>query len=161
IRDRFIDPRGADGRLELRLEAGVQWLDGRTALMFSRSRHGRGIVDRARRQQAVLVGMRDRLLQLGPHRMAELLPALQRTVFTDMRSLDLLRLSRQLLRIRREQIHGLVLDWRHGAPTTLKDGRWVMIPRPAALHAALSRLFEAGAPGDRRADTCKPMDAAL
>ena len=161
IRDRFLDPRGPGGRLELKLEAGVRWVDGRTALMFARSRHGRGIVDRARRQQAVLVGIRDRLLQLGPRRASELLPTLKQAVYTDMRSVDLLRLLRQVLNIRRERIHGLVLDWRHADPTTLEDGRWVMIPRPEAIHQALTRLFEAGPPGFRRAETCKPMDAAL
>lgn len=35
---------------------GVQTLDGRRALLFARSRHGRGDRDRTRRQQAVLMG---------------------------------------------------------------------------------------------------------
>lgn len=161
IRDRFIDPRGPDGRVELRLEAGTRWLDGRTALMFARSRHGRGVTDRARRQLAVLAGLRDRVSQLGSHRMAELIPRLRQTVYTDMTALDLLRLLRLALDTPRERIHGLVLDWRHVTPALLDDGRRVMLPRREAISLGLSRLFEAGPPGARRAAACPPMDAAL
>jgi len=161
IRDRFLDPRGPGGRVELRLEAGTHWLDGRTALMFARSRHGRGVTDRARRQLAVLAGLRDRVSQLGSHRMAELLPRLRQTVYTDMTTLDLLRLLRLALNVPRERIHGLVLDWRHVTPVQLDDGRRVMLPRPEAIAQDLSRLFEAGPPGARRSAACPPMDAAL
>ena len=161
IRDRFIDPRGPDGRVELRLEAGTRWLDGRTALMFARSRHGRGVTDRARRQLAVLAGLRDRVSQLGAHRMAELLPRLRQTVYTDMTTLDLLRLLRLALAAPRERIHGLVLDWHHVTSVLLDDGRRVMLPRPEAIAQGLSRLFEAGPPGARGATACPPMDAAL
>jgi LCP family protein required for cell wall assembly len=161
IRDRFIDPRGPDGRVELRLEAGTHWLDGRTALMFARSRHGRGVTDRARRQLAVLAGLRDRVRQLGSHHVAELIPRLRQTVYTDMTTLELLRLLRLALDVPRERIHGLVLDWRHVTPVQLDDGRRVMLPRPEAIAQDLSRLFEAGPPGARRAAACPPMDAAL
>jgi LCP family protein required for cell wall assembly len=161
IRDRFIDSRGVDGRLELDLDPGVHWMDGRTALMFARCRHGRGIVDRARRQQAVLLGLRDRLAQLGASRVVELLPPLTRTLYTDMRSMDMLRLVRFGLGVRRDQIHGLVLDWRHTETRVMADGRWVMLPKPEAIHAALTRLFEVGTPGYRRAETCPPKEAGL
>lgn len=161
IRDRFLDPRGPDGRVELRLEAGVHWMDGRTALMFSRSRHGRGVTDRARRQLAVLLGFRDRVTQLGPHRIAELLPQLRRTVYTELPAVELIRLLRLAAGVRREHLHGLVLGWRHVDTVTLEDGRRVMRPRPDAIHAALRQLFQAGPPGLRRPVTCPPMDAAL
>ena len=161
IRDRFIDPRGPNGRMELELEAGVHWLNGRTALMFARSRHGRGVTDRARRQLAVLLGLRDRVTRLGPHRVAELLPRLRRTVYTDMRTVDLIRLARLASRVKREQVHGLVLDWRHVTSVTLDDGRRVMLPRAGAIHEAMGRLFEAGRPGHREPATCPPRDAAL
>lgn len=161
VRDRFIDPRGPGGRLELDLDPGIHWMDGRTALMFARCRHGRGIVDRARRQQAVLLGLRDRLVQLGGSRAVELLPSLTRTLYTDMRSIDMLRLVRLGLKVRREKIHGMVLDWRHTETRVMADGRWVMLPKPEAIHGALARLFDAATPGFRRAETCPPKDAGL
>lgn len=161
IQDRFIDPRGPDGRLELKLEAGVRWLDGRTALMFARSRHGRGITDRARRQQAVLLGLRERLAELGPTRALELLPLLRRTIYADIEAAEVVRLARLLARMERGRIHGLVLDHRHAEPTVLADGRWTMLPKPDAIHVALVELFRAGPPGFRRPETCPPADAAL
>jgi hypothetical protein len=66
-----------------------------------------------------------------------------------------------LARAKRPQIHGLVIRWKHVTATELPDGRWVMVPKARAIHDALSRLFEAGAPGLRRAGTCKPVDAAF
>lgn len=160
IRDRFLDPRGPGGRLTLELPAGTHWLDGRTALMFARSRHGRGIVDRARRQQAVLLGIRDRLVMLGPRRLGELLPALRETVYTELEALELVRLARWLSRVERARVHGLLLG-RHLAPTVLPDGRWVMAPDAEAIAAAMRGLFHAGRPGRRAYRSCPPVDAAL
>jgi polyisoprenyl-teichoic acid--peptidoglycan teichoic acid transferase len=161
IRDRFLDPRGAGGRLDLDLSPGVRWMDGRTALMFARSRHGRGAADRARRQQAVLLGLRDRLVQLGVTRARALLPHAQRTVYTDMRAVDLLRLLPWVDRAKRKQIHGLVLHWDHTTPKVMDDGRWVLVPRVEAIAAAVRGLFKAGTPGFRRKAACKPVNAAF
>jgi polyisoprenyl-teichoic acid--peptidoglycan teichoic acid transferase len=161
IRDRFIDRRGANGRLELKLEAGVHFLDGRTALMYARSRHGRGIFDRAVRQQAVLLGVRDRLLELGPARLAQMLPALQQAVYTDLSALQLIRLVRRAQGIKRSHIHGLVLGGKQAEVTVLPDGRWVMVPKRDEMRAALSKLFDAPPPGQRAYATCPDMDAAL
>jgi len=144
----------------LRVEAGVRHLDGRTALMYARSRHGRSIFDRAIRQQAILLGLRDRLLELGPTRIASAIPHLQRTVRTEIGPLDAIKLARRLHRIKREHIHGLVLDPRHADVTTV-DGRWVMVPKPEAIREALAHLFEARAPGLRRSAACPAEDAAL
>ena len=64
---RAIDDPGyggwTDGRIGFRLSAGVHKLDGQTALAYARSRKGSGDNDftRARRQQQLLVALRDRL----------------------------------------------------------------------------------------------------
>jgi anionic cell wall polymer biosynthesis LytR-Cps2A-Psr (LCP) family protein len=156
----------------------VQHLDGRTALMYARSRHGRGVFDRAGRQQAVLLGLRDRFLELGLTRALQLLPAVARTVHTDLRTIEMIRLGRRLLGSKREHLHGLVLTPRHaeitvrGAPTDSlrrggrpsrpsQNGRWVLVPKPDEIHAALADLFSAPLPGHRATETCPDMDAAL
>jgi polyisoprenyl-teichoic acid--peptidoglycan teichoic acid transferase len=161
IRDRFIDPRGPGGRLELNLEDGVQRLDGRTALMYARSRHGRGVFDRARRQQAILLGVRDRLAELGPSQLSRLLPLMVGMVSTDLSVGDLFRLAKHLHAVKRDQIHGLVLGGDETDQITLPDGRWVLVPRPAGIVSALEKLFEARAPGYRRPSKCPDKDAAL
>ena len=160
IRDRFIDPRGPGDRLELKLEAGMHHLDGRTTLMFARSRHGRGIFDRARRQQAVLLSMRDRVKELGLSHMGKLLPALRKVVYTDMSTYDIMSLAARLSRVKREHIHGLLLGPGH-AKATIVDKMWVMLPDPDAMAAALTNLFRARTPGFRRPTGCPPMDVAL
>jgi len=161
IRDRFLDPRGPGGHLDLDLEPGVHWMNGRTALMFARSRHGRGISDRARRQQAVLLGLRDRLVQLGVGRVQSLLPHLQRTVYSDMRAVEILRLLPWVTRIERRRIHGLVLRWEHTTTKLMDDGRWVLVPKVEAIAAAVRALFSVGTPGLKRKETCKPVNAAF
>ena len=52
-----------DGRVGFRLSAGIHHLDGQTALAYARSRRGAGDNDftRARRQQQLLVALRNRL----------------------------------------------------------------------------------------------------
>ena len=47
------------------LRAGLQHLDGQTALKFARTRHGDNDFERARRQQMVLDALRDRVLNLN------------------------------------------------------------------------------------------------
>lgn len=160
IRDRFIDPRGPDDRLELKLETGVHHLDGRTTLMFARSRHGRGIHDRARRQQAVLMALRDRVLELGLRRMGQLLPALRKVLYTDMSTYNIMGLAARLSRVKREHIHGLLLGPGHAKVATV-DKMWVMLPDHDALATALSGLFRARSPGYRKPSTCPPMDVGL
>ncbi len=160
IQDRFIDDRGPGGRLELKLEAGVHHLDGRTTLMFARSRHGRGIFDRARRQQAVLLAIRDRVTELGLRRVGKLMPALRKVVYTNMTTYQIMSLASRLSSVKREHIHGLLLGPGHAKVTTV-DKMWVMLPDPDATAAALSRLFRARTPGFRQSKKCPPMDVAL
>ncbi|MCA9672113.1 MAG: LCP family protein [Myxococcales bacterium] len=160
IKDSFIDPHAPGGRVPLDLAEGLRHVDGRTALMFARSRHGRGIFDRARRQQALLLAMRDRLVGLGLDKVKALLPQLRRTVYSDLDVLTIVRLFRRLSRVQRAHIHGLVLDTRQAEPMILADGRWVMMPKPDAIHARLSQLFALAMPG-RRVWKCPPADAGL
>ena len=160
IQDRFVDPRGPGDRVELKLEAGIRHLDGRTTLMFARSRHGRGIFDRARRQQAVLMALRDRLTDLGPRHVRKLLPLLRKTVYTDMSTYNIMALAARLSRVKRQHIHGLLLGPKQASPTIIQ-GRWVMLPNPETTAAALAGLFRAGSPGYRSPSSCPAMDVAL
>jgi LCP family protein required for cell wall assembly len=161
IRDRFIDPRGQGGRLELDLDPGPRWMDGRTALMYARSRHGRGVRDRARRQHAVLVALRERVRELGLGRLPEVIAGLGETIFTDMALGEISRLARRLLAMEPGRLHGLVLGRRHAPQRVLPDGRWVMVPDRAEIQAALGQLFAAGTPGFRPPESCPAKDVAV
>ena len=161
IEDLFLDPRGPGGRLPLKLEAGAQHLDGRAALMFVRSRHGRGLLDRSRRHQAMLVALRQRVTELGTGRVRELLPAVQKTLYTDMTAGQMVKLLARISSLKRERIHGLHLGRKQATPVTMEGGRWVMVPQPDAIAAALANLFTSGPPGHRDPKSCPEMQAAF
>ncbi len=75
-----------DGRIGFHLSAGVHRLNGETALAYARSRMGPGDSDftRARRQQQLLVALRDRLTDPGLlPRMSSIIDAGSRTVRTN------------------------------------------------------------------------------
>jgi len=163
IEDNFVDPRQPTGRRPLVVPAGRVTMDGATAAMYVRSRHGRSDWDRARRQQAVLQAMRDRLLTAGGlARVPTLLDELGANVETDMTGLDLLRLSERALRARPEHVHGLVIGHEQTEHWTTAEGRWVLLPRYDEIDRALASLFSAPGPGARPAGAlCPSADVAL
>jgi LCP family protein required for cell wall assembly len=163
IRDNFVDPRTETGRRALDLPAGRHHLDGPTAAMYVRSRHGRSDWDRARRQQSVLVALRDRLLSTGGlRRLPALWDQLGVSVTTDMTRLDIFRLAGRALDTDPSRIHGLVIGSRHTDHWTTPDGHWVLLPRFEAIDEAIGALFSAPAPGQRpEGAVCPPADVAI
>lgn len=163
IVDRFVDPRETAGYRQLDLAAGPARLDGVTAAMYARSRHGRSDFSRARRQQAILVGMRR---ELGKTKTLLRLPALfgqfEASLETDLRRVDVLSLSERLLRVKPDHLHGLVLGVPQVSAMTASGGRAVLAPQRAAITAALNQLFSAPAPGaEQPGSVCPKADVAL
>ncbi|NOY90517.1 MAG: LCP family protein [Deltaproteobacteria bacterium] len=163
IRDDFIDTRTPTGRRRLELLAGPQRLDGVTAAMYARSRHGRSDWDRARRQQALLFALRHRVSELGPAGYLPLLgDGLSEGVHTDMTRLQMLALARRISRLRPGRIHGLVLGHRSMQSYRTPEGRAVQLPDFDAIDETLGQLFDAPAPGSSgRHARCQEADAAL
>lgn len=163
IIDNFIDARDESGRRILDIEAGRRHMDGLTAAMYVRSRHGRSDWDRARRQQAVLFGVRDRVRDLGPTEWLPVLSgALDEGVTTSMSRLELIALARRFSDITPEHMHGLLFGRRETRGHRTVEGRSVLLPNFDAIDTSLAHLFEAPAPGvqpeHRR---CPPADVAL
>jgi len=162
IRDRFLDPRVEGGRRVLDLDEGTQHLDGVTAAMYARSRHGRSDWNRARRQQAVLLGLKRSLDGLGALQLPELWSALESSVETDLRRIDLLALGRRALELSPSHLHGLVIGHEHTRGFLTAEGKAVLLPDYPAIDAALSKLFSASSPGTPPTlARCAPKDAAL
>jgi len=163
IQDRFLDARAPGGRRVLDVEEGLQRMDGATAAMYVRSRHGRSDWDRARRQQAVLLGLRRELETFGGlSKLPSLWDEFEASVQTDLRRITLFSLARRALAIDPSHLHGLVLGAAelHGQMTS--DGRAVLIPDPPAIERALAGLFSAPSPGVPPTSVkCLPKDAAL
>jgi polyisoprenyl-teichoic acid--peptidoglycan teichoic acid transferase len=162
IRDNFVDSREVGGRRLLDLDAGQQHLDGATAAMYVRSRHGRSDFSRARRQQAVLLGVQHALSGQGLLKLPELWDAFESSVETDMRRIQLLALARRALSVEPSHLHGLVIGHEHVTGFRTPEGKSVVLPKFEAIDAALAKLFSAPSPGLRaRGAACEPKDVAL
>lgn len=163
IRDSFLDARAESGRRPLDVEAGEQHMDGLTAAMYVRSRHGRSDWDRARRQQAVLASLRRKVRSMG---VGEWLPVLQGAleggVLSTMNRLQMLAMGRRVGRLDEAKLHGLLIGSRQTSHHLTDDGKRVLMPDYDAIDESLGRLFEAPAPGVRPGRRrCQDTDAAL
>lgn len=163
IADNFIDPRQFDQRRKLDLDSGWQHLDGATAAMFVRSRHGRSDWSRARRQQAVLAALKRRLLSFeGVTRIPALVAELEHFIETDMSRAEILELGSVVLRVEPRHVHGLVIGYRETEGYLTPDGKAVLRPKLPEIRAKLAALFEAAAPGALPAHaSCAAKDVAL
>ena len=162
IRDNFLDSRAEGGRRLLDIDAGRRHLDGVTAAMYVRSRHGRSDFHRARRQQAVLLGVQHALAGLGMLKLPELWGAFESSVETDMRRIELLALARRALSLDPSELHGVVIGNEHVQGFRTPDGKSVLLPNYEAIDTSLTKLFSAPSPGIRpKLAICEPKDIAL
>jgi polyisoprenyl-teichoic acid--peptidoglycan teichoic acid transferase len=162
IKDNFVDPRVEGGRRLLDLDPGEHHLDGATAAMYARSRHGRSDFHRARRQQAILLGVQRALGGLGVLQLPDLVAAFESSLETDLRRIQLLALARRALSLDPTHLHGILLGHEQVESLRTPEGKAVLLPRYEAIDAALSGLFSAPSPGVRpKKAVCEPKDAAL
>jgi len=163
IRDNFVSPGRERGYEPLCLSSGRHRLDGHTALLFARSRHGRTDLDRARRQQAVLLGIKNRATSLDAlPRLADLWLEAGSYLATDLDLAGAMRLLRVASSAGPGMVHGLVLGPPVAIPWRTPDGKSVLLLDRAELDRAMGGLFSAPAPGARRgASVCPAPDAAL
>jgi polyisoprenyl-teichoic acid--peptidoglycan teichoic acid transferase len=162
IRDNFLDSRAEGGRRLLDIDAGRRHLDGVTAAMYVRSRHGRSDFHRARRQQAVLLGVQHALAGVGVLKLPELWGAFESSVETDMRRIELLALGRRALSLDPSELHGVVIGNEQVQGFRTEGGKSVLLPNYEAIDASLAKLFSAPSPGVRpKLAVCEPKDIAL
>ncbi len=162
IEDCFISPHAAGGCKKLSLRAQRQRLDGETALLFARSRHGRTDLDRSRRQQSVLLGLWERLVSFDTLvRLPELWHELNRHVTTDIDLAGVIRLVSFVAKANATDLHGLVIRPPIVAGQKTPDGKQVLVLDRKRFDAALDDLFEAPLPGARKRPVCPKSDVAL
>lgn len=143
IEDKFIDETAPGGFRLLKVPAGRQVMDGKTALMFARSRHGRGDIDRTRRQQRVLMGIRNRALDVGMvPRIPRIWAALKDSVDTDLTLQEVLSLALLAKDIAPEQIHGRVIDYTMVRDWITPEGAMVLLPDRAKIKDAIAHLMD-------------------
>lgn len=127
------------------LDAGVQHLDGETALKYVRTRNGDDDYARAGRQQEVIravfkkVLRTDMLPALLP-KLPLLLTTLRSNIETDMPPSLLLDLANYMNGSSLE-VRKLVLDNRFGEETYSEEGAWILRPDRTLVRAVLEDFF--------------------
>jgi len=106
-------PDGSYGTMVLDIPAGVQHMDGRTALQYARSRHGTGDFDRMARQQNVILAARDKILSANIllSSLPKMLEIAGDSVKTDLTLEQMFMLAELAQNIQRDNIkHGVIDD---------------------------------------------------
>ncbi len=133
------------------LSAGIQELDGITALKYARSRETTSDFDRAARQQNLIMSIRDKALSLGilanPANVVEVIDVLGQHIKTDMsvgeiKELASLSKSLDLSSVKREVVDnsstGLLVS------TTTNAGAYILLPKTGdydAIHELVQNIF--------------------
>jgi LCP family protein required for cell wall assembly len=131
---------------------GPQLLSGSTALQYARSRHGASDFARARRQQQVLVSLRDRALQLNMLPKApQMISIVQQSLSTDLAPIQLLSLARLLSEIDHDKIFPLVLDTNYVQGFRGADGADLLRADPGVIRRAIESAERAAAHPELRA----------
>ncbi|MBK8905099.1 MAG: LCP family protein [Anaerolineaceae bacterium] len=129
------------------IEAGEQHLDGEAALKYARTRATfGGDVDRAGRQQAVILAVRQKIFDLNriPQLIAQapqLWQTSQENVRTNMTLDEAIQLALLAQDIPRESIRTAVLDFNYVYNETTPDGRQVLVPVRENIRQLRDQLF--------------------
>ena len=132
------------------LDAGLQHLDGATALKYARTRHGDSDYSRARRQQDIIRAVANKVLNAGmiPQLLAkapQLLVSAQNTIQTDIPIPTGVELAKLVNNSTMREIRQLVLDSHYGEETYSSDGQWILLPDRAQVRTALDQFFSPAA----------------
>ena len=129
------------------IEAGTQQLDGATALKYARTRATfGGDVDRAGRQQAVMMAAREQVMQLDmiPQLITQapqMWQTLQDNVRTNLSLDEIIQLALLTQKIPGESIRTAVIDYDYVYNETTPDGRQVLVPVREEIRKLRDELF--------------------
>ncbi|MBK7894614.1 MAG: LCP family protein [Candidatus Promineifilaceae bacterium] len=129
------------------IEAGEQHLDGEAALKYARTRATfGGDVDRAARQQAVILAVREQVFSLNslPQLIAQapqLWQTSQENARTNMTLDEAIQLALLAQDIPRDSIRTAVLDFNYVYNETTPDGRQVLVPVRENIRQLRDQLF--------------------
>ncbi len=128
------------------IKAGLQHLDGKTALKYARTRHGDSDFNRAERQQAVLYAIRDRVLSLNmmPQLIAQsptIWNAISSGLSTGLTFDQIIQLVWYLKDVPKDNIHTGVIDNAYTMPFMTAGGAAVLIPDRARMGDLMVKVF--------------------
>ncbi len=117
----FIDymyPATNDQYRTVAFDQGIQKMDGQTALIYARSRHGSNgegsDFARARRQQKVILALKEKILSFGtllnPMKINNIMKSLENHITTNMEFADIITFAKKAKRLDTSNIITVVLD---------------------------------------------------
>lgn len=130
------------GTMTIYIPAGVQHMNGEVALQYARSRHTENDFGRAKRQQRLLLAIKDRALQLDViPKLPSLMGTLLDTVQTDIPPTEVLRLARLAKEIGADGVSTLVIDEKLATPFIGEGGADLLMPKKAEIRKAIGALM--------------------
>jgi LCP family protein required for cell wall assembly len=129
------------------LQPGIQVLPGEWALAYARNRYTEGgDFDRAKRQQQVILGIRDRILSLDMlptliQKAPSLYQELSSGVHTNLTMDQVVKLALLAKDVPSESIKQGVLDEKYVLFGTSPDGLSIVIPLPDKIHTLRDEIF--------------------
>ena len=135
-------PDGNYGYMTIHIPAGEQVMDGRTALQYARTRHAGTDFDRLRRQQQVLMAIRDEALSLDLiPRIPTLARTMGHTVTTNLQLSEVIALSQIATQIGAEDIRFAAIDETMTVPIVLDPGSDVLFPERDKIRRVVEEIF--------------------
>lgn len=113
--------------------SGLQHMSGEVALYYARSRYSSNDFDRGRRQQQVLLAIKDKAMQLGflanPFKINSVLDTLEKNIRTDLTIFEIVKFSKLTSQIENNNIRHKVLSTENYLSQTYIDGAYVLLPK--------------------------------
>jgi LCP family protein required for cell wall assembly len=162
VPEEINDPKFPDdnfGYDPLHIPAGQHHMDGKLALKYARTRHGSSDFDRIKRQQQVIMAVRDQVMQLEllPRllpRLPQLVDSMGDAVQTDIPLGELWALAQLAREIDRDRIRARAIDQSMTAPITTPKGQQVLWPDREKIRPLIDELF--GSPSSLRPGSPAP-----
>lgn len=146
LEEQYPDASKPGGVRTLKVAPGRVSMTGQMALDYSRSRLSTGIFDRMRRQNRVLLGVREKLLSPSMFsRIPQLWETTGKYVQTDLPGTLILPLARLAADTKLSDVHGLTIDGTLAPSVTSAQGWWVMMPNIPMIRTAVRDVFNAPA----------------
>ncbi len=126
------------------IEAGPQHLDGETALKYVRTRHADDDFERAKRQQQVLLAVKDKLVQnklMTTLHLLDLVRLMNDSVEHDIPPMELPGLLSLASKMQISDVNQLVLDTRYAQIVTHDTLGWILVPNRAKIRPAMDTFF--------------------
>src|SRR5256712_3785459 len=145
--DPYFPAGESTGMMHIHVDAGWQQLDGERALEYARSRETTSDFDRSRRQQLVMLAVRQRVFSLNAiPRMLSLLGVLQDNVRTNLRPGDIQQLAGLAGHLKDQDIRRVAIDTSNLLRSgTSSNGQYILQPLDPT-YGALQRYLARALP---------------